>query len=181
MAWTTPMTAVANGTAWTAAQWNTHVRDNLNETTPGKATATAGGWFVSTAANAIAERTISAATVLTNETRTLTSYGDLTTVGPSVTVTTGTSALVWINAQCFNSTSNAGCWFSFTVSGASSVAASDTWAGLTDGVTLNDVNRFGVPHLITGLTAGSNTFKMQYKVDAGTGNFQRREIVVIPL
>lgn len=38
MAWTAPMTASANGTL-TAAQFNTHVRDNLLETETAKATA----------------------------------------------------------------------------------------------------------------------------------------------
>lgn len=38
MAWTAPLTAALNGTL-TAAQFNTHVRDNLLETEAAKATA----------------------------------------------------------------------------------------------------------------------------------------------
>ena len=34
---------------------------------------------------------------------------------------------------------------------------------------------------VTGLTAGSNTFTAKYRVDAGTGTFANRTIVVIPL
>jgi hypothetical protein len=33
----------------------------------------------------------------------------------------------------------------------------------------------------TGLTSGANTFTAVYKVDAGTGTFLDRELVVIPL
>ena len=58
MAWSAPMTAVS-GSVLTAAQFNTYVRDNLNETAPAKATA-AGQIFVSTAANAIAARLVNA-------------------------------------------------------------------------------------------------------------------------
>ena len=36
MTWTAPMTAVA-GAVYTAAQWNTSIRDNLNETAVAKA------------------------------------------------------------------------------------------------------------------------------------------------
>lgn len=50
------MTAVAS-TAFTAAQFNTHVRDNLNETAPAKAT-TSGRLIVTAGPNSIAEQTI---------------------------------------------------------------------------------------------------------------------------
>jgi hypothetical protein len=96
MAWTAPMTAVDN-TIWTSSQWNTHVRDNLLETMAGKAT-TAGRWFVSTGANAIAERVITQASTTTSQTTTSASFTDLATVGPAVTVTTGTKAIVFWGA-----------------------------------------------------------------------------------
>ena len=59
MAWTAPMTAVANA-VFTAAQFNTHVRDNLLETAPAKATTT-GGYFVATGTNTIVQRVASVA------------------------------------------------------------------------------------------------------------------------
>lgn len=102
MAWTAPMTAVTND-VWTSAQFNANVRDNLLETMPGKAT-TAGALFTATGANAIAQRSAAAAVVNTSQTRANAAYGDLTTVGPSVTVTTGTSALVWIQCEITNDT-----------------------------------------------------------------------------
>jgi hypothetical protein len=178
MAWTTPMTAVANS-VWTAAQWNTHVRDNLLETMPGKAT-TAGRWFCSTGSHAIAERVITNATVATSQTTTSTAYADLTTVGPSVTVTTGTLAMVFINANMACSLSTVPARISVAVSGATTTAASDANSAyvLSSGTAAG--NRFGSMALLT-VNAGSNTFTMKYKVDsAATGTYQDREIVVIP-
>lgn len=177
MAWTAPMTATA-GSLWTAAQWNTHVRDNLLETMPGKAT-TAGRWFVSSAANAIAERAISSATVATAETETGTSYGDVTTVGPAVTITTGTRAMVFTNARVSNSTANANSAFSYAVSSATTISASDEWSTSLDGTTASDLNRMGGAHFVTNLTAGSNIFTMKYKVSAGTATFADRHIIVM--
>jgi hypothetical protein len=179
MAWTAPLTAVFN-TTLTAAQWNTHIRDNSNETMPAKATA-AGRWFVSTGANAIAERVISGADVATSQTTTSTSYTDLTTVGPSVTATTGTRALVFFACAMSNSTDNAETWASVTVSGATTIAASDTWAMMMDGIEISNQNAFGMWHYFSTLTAGSNTFKLQYKVGSGTGTFLNRRILVIAM
>ncbi len=39
----------------------------------------------------------------------------------------------------------------------------------------------GATFLVTGLTAGSNTFTQQYKVNGGTGTFANRRLLVIPL
>jgi hypothetical protein len=61
------------------------------------------------------------------------------------------------------------------------VAASDNYALIADGITAANFFDFGTYHLFTGLTAGSNTFTMQYKVGSNTGSFQRRELLVIPL
>lgn len=177
MAWTTPLTQTDNA-IWTSAQWNLHVRDNLLETMAGKAT-TAGNWFVSTGANAIAERTISQATVATSQTTTSTSYTNLTTTGPQITVTTGTAALVFWYAKCSNSTSNASCSVSVAVTGATTSAAADTRRMLVDGSGTSPI-RSGSCAKIT-LTAGSNTFTMQYKVSAGTGTFVDREMLVMAM
>ncbi len=173
------MTAVA-GATFTAAQFNQYVRDNLNETAPAKATA-ASQIFVSTGANAIVTRTPTTATVLTSETSTSTSYGDLATPGPSVTVTTGTIAIVAFAASCSNSGANQAELVSVEVSGASSVAASDNWSLVVDGLPAGQSIRAGVTHIFTGLTAGTNTFKMKYRCGTITGTFLQREINVIPL
>src|SRR6266568_2580965 len=123
MTWSAPMTAVA-GATFSAAQFNQYVRDNLNQTSPALAT-TAGQYFVATAANAIAALALGSATVATAETTTGTSYGDLATVGPVVTLTTGTSAMIYLKTGVENNTANIGTFMGFAISGSTSLAASD--------------------------------------------------------
>lgn len=179
MAWSAPMTAVA-GATFTAAQFNQYVRDNLNATAPALATA-ASQLFVSTGANAITTRTPSTATVATTESTATTSYTDLTTSGPAVTVDTGTIAIVlFASGMSVATTDNAG-WTSVAVSGSSSVAASDAWSIQMDGITAGNTVRYGMTHVFTGLTAGSNTFTMKYKAGGSTTSFRNRTIGIIPL
>jgi hypothetical protein len=176
MAWTAPMTAVAN-TALTAAQWNAHVRDNLLETAPAKAV-NPGGYFVTTASNAIAERQVSNDFISTTQTTSSTSYTDLGTFGPTVTLTTGPKAIVSIAASMSMASDNAAGLLSFAVSGATTIAASDNWAAVSDGVTNGNFNRIGVTHLVAGLNPGGNTFTMKYRAGSAATTFQLREIVV---
>jgi hypothetical protein len=180
MAWTAPMTAVAN-TAFTAAQFNTHVRDNLNETAPAKAT-TAGRIFVATGANAIAERVISSDFVSTSNGVTLTTYTDPSTPGPAVTVTTGTKALA-LYGCAFDSAASASliCRMSVAVSGATTIAADDQWAVIHKYIDTGIVARAGAVHLFTGLNAGSNTFTCRYRVNSSSVTVADRELVVIAL
>lgn len=179
MAWTTPLTAVANATL-TASQWNASVRDNLNMTAPALATA-AGRFFASTGANAIAERVPSTAETNSSSTTTSTSYADLADLaGPSVTVTTGPTALVAISAVLTNDGTANTSYVSFEVSGATTLSASN-FSALRYRPAAAGVNiQMGRARLMTGLTAGSNTFSMRYQVDAGTGTFNARQIAVIP-
>lgn len=179
MAWSAPMTAVANST-FTAAQFNQYVRDNLNETAPAKATA-ASQIPVSTGINAIAMRSPASARVDTSQTTTSTTYATLATPGPAVTVATGPMALVWWAAEMSNDTSNSLTKCSVAVSGATSVAANDQWMLSTDGHTGDNFNRHGMSHLFTGLTPGSNTFTVRYAVGSNTGTFKGRQIIVFPL
>lgn len=179
MAWTAPMTAVANS-VFTAAQFNTHVRDNLNETAPAKATV-AGRAFISTGANTIAEREWPSATVSTSETTTSTSYTDLTTAGPSVTVTTGSRAVVYFAASMSNSTADAACHVGVDVSGASTIAASDQWDLLLRGPATSRQRAGSFIAYGGSLTGGSNVFTLKYKVSAGTGTFLDRRMFVIAL
>lgn len=179
MSWSAPMTAVA-GATFTAAQFNQHVRDNLNMTAPALAT-TASQIFVSTGANAIAARVPSTAFVGTAQTTTSTSYTDLATTGPSITATTGTIAIAFYAVTMFNTAINSSASTSLTVSGSSSVAASDNWCIQVDGLPAGQSSRSGVAHVFTGLTAGSNTFTLKYKAGSNTASFGNREINIIPL
>ncbi|NUT53675.1 MAG: hypothetical protein HOV94_41260 [Saccharothrix sp.] len=178
MAWSAPMTAIANS-AFTAAHFNQFVRDNLNETAPAKATA-AGRVFVSTGANSIAERAPTRAVVGTAEATSSTSYTNLTTSGPAVTVTTGASALVLWTATTQSNTANALCYMSLEISGATTQAASDTWS-------LSVIHPVAATNLkyaafyFFPLTAGNNTFTTKYRVSAGTGTFTNRQLFVFPL
>lgn len=179
MAWSAPMTAVA-GATFTAAQFNQYVRDNLNETAPAKATA-ASQLFVSTGANAITTRTPAQASVSTSESTGTTSFTDLTTVGPSITATTGTIAMIWFGVRMSVATNDTAASTSVGVTGASTVAAADNWAVTMDGITAGNSVRYGMAHVFSGLTAGSNTFTMKYKAGSSTSTFQHREIIVLPL
>jgi hypothetical protein len=184
------MTAVAQA-VWTAAQWNTGVRDNLLETLPGKAT-TAGRWFVSSGINptTIAERDIIADSNVDDGTTTSTSYTATLTgsVGNcTVTATTGTSALVFVNSCMSHSSASAVQLTSVAVSGATTKAASDDWAWQCDGVIAGQFNRggtvvyFGDDGDHGALTAGSNTFTAQFRTSSGTLTVSNSEIIVFAM
>jgi hypothetical protein len=172
------MTAVAN-TIFTAAQFNTHVRDNLNETAPAKAS-TAGQYFVATGTNAIATRQAFNATVATAESTTTTTYTNLATSGPAVTVNCGPKALVILNCGILTDTSNSAAFVGYEISGATSRAATDADALELDGVTANNTLRMGIGSLATGLTSGLNTFTMKYRAGSNTATFSNRQIIVVP-
>ena len=180
MVWTAPMTATAG--AFTAANFNLHIRDNLNVQSPALATVI-GSHFVSTAANTLVKRKNASAYVATSNTMTASgSYADLAIPGPTYTVTTGTKAIVGISA--FTGNSAAGVtnrqWMSIAVSGATTTAASDTWALMMTQNAASNYQCASVWTLMT-LNAGANTFTAQYRVSAGTGTFYSRGLVVIPL
>lgn len=178
MAWTTPATAVANATL-PAATWNATVRDNLNATAVALASA-ASQYFVATGVNALAARTIQTATVSTSQSSGSATYTNLTTVGPQVTMNTGTIAIAIFTAAVSNTVANSATDTSVAVSGATSIAASDAWRTVLDGVSANQVNRVAGFHVFTGLTIGSNTFTVQYKVGSNTGTWADRELLVFP-
>jgi hypothetical protein len=118
--------------------------------------------------------------ISTNETTTSTSFTNLSTVGPSVTLTTGTKALVIVSCRAANTSSNAFVVMGYEVTGASSVAPLDGASRFTTGSTAND--SYGVAAAtVQTLTAGSNTFTAKYRVSGGTGNFNTRSIYVVDL
>ncbi len=187
MAWTAPMTAVAN-TVFTAAQFNTHVRDNLLETAPGKAT-TVSGYFVATGTNAIAQRIANKVTNNSVGTTTNTSYnstlGGTPGTNPAVTITTGERALVLLSADMAGSGTAGFVTMGYDVSGATTLGASEDRSVYMETYTGNANKRLRVSegHIVTGLTAGSNVFTLTYKYGSGGGStatFQRRSITVVP-
>jgi hypothetical protein len=179
MAWTAPMTAVA-GSVFTAAQFNQHLRDNLAETAPAKATVP-GSYFTTSATNQIAERVPAQASVNAGEQTTSTSFTDLTTPGPSVTLSTGVQALVVISAEINNNTASQAGRVAVDISGATTLAPDNnkTLRQETNGT--GEFQRASLVYLQTGLTPGTNTFKMMYAVPGGTGSFNFRNILILPL
>lgn len=180
MAWTTPRTWTSSEVV-TASIMNTHVRDNFNETAPAQVTA-ASQIVVSDGANSLTTRSPVEDEVNTSESTASTSYTDLTTSGPAVTATTGTSALVFYQAQMSNTSSTGINYVSMAISGATTNSANDNRAIIYEqpGASDKDI-RMAVYEFATALTAGSNTFTLKYRVSAGTGNFNKRGIAVLPL
>src|SRR5215207_2134739 len=97
MAWNAPFVAV-DDTPLTAAQINTYIFGNLNETAPAKAT-TAGGHFVATGTNGIAQRITLEASISDIAYITDTSWTDASEPGPSVSPTCSGKALVFVNCR----------------------------------------------------------------------------------
>lgn len=96
---------------------------------------------------------------------------------PSVTLTTGTTALVSLYMEGeTGSGAGSNIMMSFAVSGATTLAASDTYR-LFNG-TVQITFAFGNTFVVSGLTAGSNTFTLQYASNVGGGAFRNRSIVV---
>lgn len=178
MAWTVPMTWVANN-ALTAAQLNCHLRDNLLETTAAKATA-AGQIFVAQSRYRIASRTPDQASVTTIETCATTDWTDLATPGPSVTATTGERALVFISVGTSNTSLAGGNTVSYALTGATERDPQFSTCLRFDGVTAGDEMSYSTFDMLTTLTPGSNTFTLKYRNGSGTATFKNRQIAVWP-
>jgi hypothetical protein len=176
MSWTAPMTAIA-GSVFTAAQFNQFVRDNLNECPTSKAF-TPGAYFTVADANLMVQRTPQTAYIAASQTTTSQTFADLATIGPQVTVDTGSSALVGLYNANLNSTATVSSLMSFDVTGASTIAASDS---TSIGTATSSGARTGSVFLVTGLTPGTNIFTCRYRVGSGTGTYVDRRITVFPL
>lgn len=117
------------------------------------------------------------ATVGTNEATTSTSFTDLATAGPAVTLLTGTAVDISFGASAQNSTDSPA--MSFAVSGATTLAA-NTVRGI--GSPPNATNPFSMTRSmrLTGLTAGSNTFTAKYEtqLNSTSSTFSNRDIRV---
>jgi hypothetical protein len=117
------------------------------------------------------------------EPTTSTTYADLATVGPTVSVEIGSTgrALVTLYAALANDTSGAATHMSFTRSGASTAAAADDMSIAFTSPTANAGARFSGVIPLSGLTPGVTTFTAKYRVSAGTGKIQSRRLSVTPL
>lgn len=118
--------------------------------------------------------------VTTSQSATSASFVDLATAGPTATVTITAlgKALVCLSGKLL-AAAGATAFMGFAVSGATTIAASTQSALQTP---LTSELGMGACFLVTGLTAGSNTFRAKYS--SGTpifsATFADRQIAVIP-
>lgn len=180
MAYTTFPT-LSDGQVLTGAHMQA-AKANFDETAVAKAT-TSGQYFVSTAATTLAARVLGVDSIAAAENTTSTSYADLPagTVGPTVTVTSGAAALVMIHTRITNNTVGVNTRAGFVVSGASTFAATNGLAAVFEPAAAGQDMQASMAIVFNGLTSGSNTFKVFYKVDsASTGTFSDRRLSVVP-
>jgi len=112
------------------------------------------------------------------------SYTDLATV-TETTVTTGTKALVSLVFRASNNSAVSGFNASFAISGSTTVAADARYCvgPIFFDSSTNTQLQYGGTWVVTGLTAGSNTFTMKFirQDGSGTVNFSQRSISVVDL
>jgi hypothetical protein len=179
MAWTTPKTWVANQVL-TAAELNEQLRDNMAACMPSLARED-GEMFFTEHEGKIAARKVTSSIVNKPESTASTSYTNLATVGPTVTMETGPAAWVFFRAFLDNDSDNAQSCMSFEVTGASSITASDSFAIIIDGIDTGNAVMLGTAALVD-LTPGVNTFTAKYRAGgAGTMTANRRFLTVLPL
>lgn len=118
------------------------------------------------------------AEVLTSESTTNTSFVNLATVGPTVTLTsTGTKALLLWSAATSNNTQGQTAVCTYEVSGATSISAAD------DNGLKGDDGRFfaseSAQFALVTINPGSNTYRLKYRATGNTASFFRRRLLVI--
>lgn len=181
MAWTAPRTWVTSETV-TAALMNTHVRDNLNLFD----SVTESSFWASDGSGPAARIPSSAQGNAIEFTFTNTSYLDLDAVtggstgdAMSVSVSTGTLALVLWRAQMDNNTAGSRVFLGYKVTGATTTSAADSRALIIESDSADQLLACGTQDLAA-LTAGTNVFELQAHVSGNTGTISRTELIVIP-
>ncbi len=120
-----------------------------------------------------------------SETTSSSAYVDLATPGPYVTVNVPDTGMVMVYAQAQAAGSSVESRFHFAVaavSGANIIAAPAGQDNLFRSTNTNTMT-YAVAYPITGLTPGSTTFSMKYKVQAvtHTGTYAARVLTVVPI
>jgi hypothetical protein len=115
--------------------------------------------------------------VLTAQTSSSTTYANLGTVGPAVTINTGTKALVTLTALVHNTSADFAN-MSVEVSGATTLTANDQFAMSHFSSPANITASQSAVVYLASLTAGANTFTAKYRVGSGTGSWTNRRLIV---
>lgn len=148
----------------------------ITETDTGRGYVSVGGTWLALFGN------VQSAAVATSGTTGATSYVNLTgNVGPTVSMVTGATVMLFWSVLMSNNTANAKTFVDYVVSGATSRSPSDASALRFQSSTANQEIRAGQVMFESGLTPGSNTFTLQYKTNGGTGSFADRRLTVIAL
>jgi len=149
------------------------------------ATGSNGAVTITSTAPAVVSSVISASYIVTSQATTSTSFTDLATVGPTVTLTTGTSVVCHAYARVVPGSAAGSPVISVAVSGATTIAASDSIGANGGGSTYVSTPNAGYSYnmgasfVFTGLTPGSNTFTLKYRSPAAlTETFADRALVV---
>jgi hypothetical protein len=110
-----------------------------------------------------------------------TSFTDLDTPGPIVTCETGSAAMIVMTAEVNCNTASQAAIVGVDISGATSTSPDgiNQIRQETNGTT--EFQRCSTFWLNTALNPGVNTFKLQYRVVAGSGSFNFRDLIVLPL
>ena len=94
---------------------------------------------------------------------------------PSVTLVTGTTALIWMSVEAQGPAANI-FLSSLAISGATTQAATDENAIRVRNSSFQDT--YARSYIATGLTAGTNTFTYNYRTSAGTATVAFRGLIV---
>lgn len=116
-------------------------------------------------------------TTSTAYTPTLTSGG----TNPSVTLTTGTTAFVSMSLLGTLGTAANSVYASVAVSGATTMTSDNTGMAVINGVSnASYVSTLQAAMIVTGLTAGTNTFTLEYRTSnaSATASFLNRRLMV---
>ena len=124
--------------------------------------------------------TSASAQTLTNQTTTSTSYTGLATA-TAVTLTTGTKAMIMFSTEIELTATADRAYMSYAVSGATTIAANDAFSINVKTNASQTIDAHSYCYIVTGLTAGSNTFTAQYKSSGATVYFNNRRINVVDM